>query len=278
MKRIILVSGKAEHGKSTFASALQKNLPNSVVVNFADRLKRMCGDFLGWDGQKDEKGRKLLQEIGTEMIEEKGVPHYWVSSMLGDISLLSDKVDYVIIGDWRFKKEIYYMIEKIGHAAIIPIKVFRPGHISALTQEQLNHKSEVDLDDLFCITLENSSSMEELLDNAKWFAEKIQRVDGCEGEADARKVFPVGSRVLYQDLLKNADTGKIERVFLIGTISAIGPEGVLVDFDGALKDAHYGDMTEFATGERYPNGKPERDEPVHWFVDYDQIQVLTPMD
>lgn len=277
MKRIIMVSGKAEHGKTTLAQMLKEELPNAVVVNFGDKVKRFCADYFDWDGQKDEKGRELLQMVGTEFIESRNMPNYWVSTVLTEISILAEKYDYFIIADWRFKKEINYLLATIGHQHVFPIRVERSNHISRLTEEQLNHRSEIDLDDFMVMTIENNKDTASLREDAKWLAQKIVEIDNCVDNPNlCAELIKIGQRVLYQDLIKNDVTDAVERVILIGTVSAIGPEGILVDFGGALK-GHAGDMTQFATGERYPNGKPSDDEPNHWFVDYDEMQKVFPI-
>ena len=67
---IIGIIGKAFSGKSTVAKMVQSvGLENGILftrIAFADEVKRIARDCLFWDGKKDERGRKLLQILGTE--------------------------------------------------------------------------------------------------------------------------------------------------------------------------------------------------------------------
>ena len=63
---IFLISGKAESGKSTLAKYLTTEIANanyaSYCIPFAGAVKKIAKE-MGWDGNKDEKGRNLLQFI-----------------------------------------------------------------------------------------------------------------------------------------------------------------------------------------------------------------------
>ena len=59
--KILAISGKAQHGKDTFAKLLADNLKekgnNVLVTHYADLLKYICENFFEWNGEKDEAGR-----------------------------------------------------------------------------------------------------------------------------------------------------------------------------------------------------------------------------
>jgi hypothetical protein len=63
-----MVSGRAGSGKSTFSNYCIDYLKSlghrATLVPFAKGVKRTAKDCFGWDGKKDRKGRKLLQDIG----------------------------------------------------------------------------------------------------------------------------------------------------------------------------------------------------------------------
>ena len=79
--KLILISGKAGHGKDTLAGYLKAVMEEDdkkvLIVHYGDLLKYICKQFFGWDGNKDEKGRTLLQHVGTDVIR-KMQPNYWV--------------------------------------------------------------------------------------------------------------------------------------------------------------------------------------------------------
>ena len=145
--QIILLSGKAESGKSTVALMVKEILESKdkkvLKMAYGDLVKYLCGKYFNWDGQKDEKGREILQQIGTNVIREKS-PNYWVDFVIDFVNLFKDEYDFVIIDDCRFKNELERW--DIGDWDTYIVRVERKGHTSSLTQTQLLHPSETSLD------------------------------------------------------------------------------------------------------------------------------------
>lgn len=100
--KVICISGKAQHGKDTTATMLkemlEKNGKNVIIAHFADLLKYICKTYFGWDGQKDERGRHILQYVGTDVIRAKS-PNYWADFIVNFFSMFQDEWDYVILPD-----------------------------------------------------------------------------------------------------------------------------------------------------------------------------------
>ena len=76
MKKIILISGKAESGKDTLATYLKEKLEANgekvVIDRFAKYIKGYLKDYYSWDGvTKDQFIRTKLQQLGTDIIKEK---------------------------------------------------------------------------------------------------------------------------------------------------------------------------------------------------------------
>ena len=69
--KIITISGKAQHGKDTTAEMLKKKLEELqykvLIIHYADYVKYVCRQYFNWDGNKDEKGRTILQQVGTNL-------------------------------------------------------------------------------------------------------------------------------------------------------------------------------------------------------------------
>lgn len=147
--KILCISGKAQHGKDTSAmflkEALEKREKKVLITHYGDLVKYMCKTFFDWDGEKDEKGRTLLQYIGTDVIRTR-TPDYWVDFVLSVLKHFPDTWDYVLIPDCRFPNEV----ESIKNADwdMMHIRVIRSGNgfVSPLTEEQQNHPSETALD------------------------------------------------------------------------------------------------------------------------------------
>ena len=164
--KIILISGKAEAGKTTTANMLkkyyEKNGKKVAVVPYGQYVKDTAKLLWGWDGQKDKKGRQLLQWWGTDIVREKD-ENFWVNQVINLATLVDDLVDYFIVDDCRFPNEIqaWKNNEKFSKN-ITTIRVERPGHENGLTSEQRLHPSETELDDyVFDITI-NAPDLAEL--------------------------------------------------------------------------------------------------------------------
>lgn len=166
--KIICISGKAQHGKDTAADIINLELTakgyKTLVIHYADLLKYICKTYFGWNGEKDEFGRSLLQRVGTEVIR-KQEPDYWVDELLKVLMFFPGEWDYVLIPDCRFPNEV------IGPAKLYPsysVRVIRddPNWKTTLTEEQQNHISETALDDFhFDTVIHNRGTLEELTEN-----------------------------------------------------------------------------------------------------------------
>ena len=147
--KIFAVSGKAQHGKDTFANVLYEELTNKghrvLLTHYADLLKFICRSLFNWDGQKDEKGRHILQYVGTDVVRKER-PDYWVEFVVDMIELFGENWDYVLIPDTRFPNEVEVLKENFNN--VTHIRVIRPNFESTLTDEQKKHPSETALDNI----------------------------------------------------------------------------------------------------------------------------------
>lgn len=145
---IFLISGKARAGKDTLANIMAEKLEGkSINIAMADYLKHIAKLYYGWNGEKNEQGRHILQTLGTERIrEELGWDTFHVERVCQDIKIIGDRFDYVFIPDARFKNEIYYTQAKFPYNTTT-IHIERLDLKSPLTEEQQRHRSENDLND-----------------------------------------------------------------------------------------------------------------------------------
>ena len=154
--KVIAISGKAESGKDTFARIIKEQLENSkykvMIIHFADVLKFVCKQYFNWDGEKDEYGRTLLQQVGTE-IRERNNPNMWVDITRELIKGVGKEFDYVLVPDTRFRAEMDMLKNEFNAFTLRIVRydfdvnqnILMP-HINKLTSEQRNHKSECELD------------------------------------------------------------------------------------------------------------------------------------
>lgn len=177
--KIILISGKAGHGKTTFANFLEEELSlkgEVLRIAFGDLLKYVCRQYYDWDGVKDAKGRNLLQQVGTEIVRARD-EDFWTDYVLRFAAVM--RPAYVIIDDWRFVEEI----ERIGFFDIgtTTVRVERyekwvgdhPDYINVpyknptMTQEQLAHRSETELANCPCEYIITNVSIQSLREAAE---------------------------------------------------------------------------------------------------------------
>lgn len=146
--KVICISGKARHGKDTLAGMLNEQLTAKgyrvLTTHFGDLVKYICEKFFNWDGTKDEKGRTLLQYVGTDVVRKQR-PSYWTDFVVSVLELFPNEWDYVLIPDCRFPNEVECFIEHGMDTTLICIN--RPNFVSNLTPEQLKHPSETAMDD-----------------------------------------------------------------------------------------------------------------------------------
>ena len=194
MKKIILVSAHARHGKDTIAELMRNSLESKgervLICHYADLLKYICKTFFNWDGVKDDKGRTILQHVGTDVIRERQ-PDFWVDFIIKILDLFSDEWDYIIIPDTRFPNEIEemkfhyrkptsiadkYMEQLQGFKCemVDTIRINRPNFDSGLSIDQLNHPSECALDNYeFDHYITNDGTIEELEIKIKKLVDKL---------------------------------------------------------------------------------------------------------
>ena len=184
--KVILISGKAQHGKDTcgkfFDIELRAKGFSTQIVHFGDALKYVCSQYYNWNGEKDEVGRSILQTVGTEIVRRKD-EHFW-TDFVGRLARTFN-CDYVIIPDWRFEEEHDRLLQWFDFNDIITIRVERfekweeegeqiPFVNEAMTLSQLHHRSETELDNYPCQYHIVNTTFEELEQSVDYILEEIE--------------------------------------------------------------------------------------------------------
>lgn len=175
--KVIMISGKAQNGKDTVARMIKEELDNngksSIIAHYGDLVKYICEKFFGWDGNKDERGRSLLQYVGTDVVRSKDKT-FWSNFIVQMIKFFSDEWDYMMIPDCRFPDELDCI--PVGIADTVHIRVVRGGTFkSPLTPEQQRHPSETALDNCVPdVLIHNDGSLDDLRVKVnKWVKENV---------------------------------------------------------------------------------------------------------
>lgn len=172
--KVCCISAKAQHGKDTAACIIKEYLESHgnrvLITHYADLVKFVCMKFFNWDGQKDEKGRTLLQYVGTDVISSQQ-PSYWVDFIISILKFFENEWDYVLIPDCRYPIEVTRMQDNFDTTLL---RVERPNFDNGLTTEQKKHPSEVDMDNYqFDTIIYNDSTLEAFKDKLIWFVDNF---------------------------------------------------------------------------------------------------------
>jgi hypothetical protein len=144
LTKTIGFTGLAGSGKTYAATWFRFRAGKGSVWSFAGEIKAIA-KTMGWDGQKDDRGRKLVQDIGSA--GRAYDPWMWVSKMPTD--------QPIIIDDVRFLNEA----EAIKDAGGIVVRIIRPGLYT------MNHESETEQRHIVAdYTLINKDGIEEELE------------------------------------------------------------------------------------------------------------------
>ena len=149
------MSGKARSGKDTAAKMVLKKYTGATFA-FADDIKKIAYNHFGWHGEKDELGRKLLQDIGTT--GRNYDRDIWANKTVDRIqewSLQSSDNQLAVVTDTRYPNEI----QRIKHefSDVVTIRITRD------SVKKLKHPSETALDQWtdWDYLVENNGSLEE---------------------------------------------------------------------------------------------------------------------
>ena len=170
---VVMVSGRAGEAKSTFSNLcveyLEKFSRKSKIVSFAYGVKSTA-NAMGWNSEKDDKGRRLLQQIGN--IGREYNEDVWANMAVRNI--LESQVDVVFIDDWRFPNEGNVIITKFIN--VIKVRICRPEEHHTLNGTDLyDDISETSLPEVetgfYNHIVDNIGSLDELRAMASEFIE-----------------------------------------------------------------------------------------------------------
>jgi hypothetical protein len=142
---VIGICGKAHVGKSWLASSIKnyiesKDAQQVEIIPFAKQLKNYATE-MGWNGQKDIKGRRLLQLLGTEIGRDCLGYDYWVHQWYNQVAEHFHNGITIIADDVRFVNEAT-AIHMLG-GRIVQVTGQRRNKISTITRfRNLFHRSE----------------------------------------------------------------------------------------------------------------------------------------
>ena len=161
MKVVAFCSPVPECGKDTVCEMM-----GLKRFAFADRLKEIAYT-VGWDGKKDEKGRKLLIDLGNAI--RAYCPTYFVDFLLKEISF-SSIPDYSAVGvtDLRMQNEEEGLRKEFGKNLTV-VGIERDVDDTLATDPTQSYYASIKKD----VVISNNGTKEDLKEKVKRIMEEI---------------------------------------------------------------------------------------------------------
>lgn len=161
-KKVIVINGTGGSGKDTFVEFCSK-FTKLINISSVDKVKEAAKILVGWNGEKDEKSRKLLVDLKHLSIEYNDAPTEYVKKQYE--SFKEDDSEYLFI-HIREIDEIE-KIKKLLNAKTLLIKNPRVALITSNNSDGNVYNYNYDF------VIENDGTLEELKQKAKEFVTNI---------------------------------------------------------------------------------------------------------
>lgn len=153
MPKVIVINGMGGSGKSTFVSLCHEIDPRVIETSTVDFVKKIALQA-GWDGVKDEAGRRFLSDLKDALERYDDVPNKKIDEFI------ESHPDNIIFVNAREPHNITYYQEKYSAISVL---VKNP----SVPQVQGNHADENVDNYNYNIVINNSGSLEDLKEKAK---------------------------------------------------------------------------------------------------------------
>ena len=163
MKDIVVINGSGGVGKDTFVE-LCKEYTKVMNISSVDKVKEAAHILTGWNGEKDEKSRKLLSDLKEMGIQYNDAPFQYITNMVEEFKESEEEVMFIHI---REAKEI----EKCKKTFDAMTLLITNKNVVAVTT---NHSDKDVLDFNYDYHIENDGTIEELKEKAKDFVNQLK--------------------------------------------------------------------------------------------------------
>lgn len=142
--KVILIAGSAGSGKTSLGEkiveyAKLKNL-NALQTEYSKYIKMYAKEILGYDGDREKKPRKFLQDTGSYIREELKDQTFFIRRMLEDFRIYEKYFDIVVISDVRLLREIEDLLNSSYDVTTVLVR--NENSQKSLTEEEKNHITE----------------------------------------------------------------------------------------------------------------------------------------
>lgn len=158
------LTGRMRSGKTHIANVLIQNSTNvlPIIIPFAKPLKELASEYFGWDGRKDERGRKLLQVLGTEVGREYGGWDFWVKKWELAVEEFKNSQLENLPKAWYSQTKFLFIADDIRFSNEAEIIIENGGKVFEIINNQLenkdNHSSEVGIDPKYITRIIDNSN------------------------------------------------------------------------------------------------------------------------
>ena len=153
----VAIGGRMQVGKTTAADWLVAR-HGFVKYALATPIKEIAREGFGWDGAKDARGRRLLQEVGT--VGRNYDRDLWLDRFAA--RLVADSAPRAVVDDLRLAREAEYL-ERLGFACVL---VTRPARLVPAIDgaaDTARHETETEIEGVDVVaTLDNAGTFDEL--------------------------------------------------------------------------------------------------------------------
>lgn len=94
MKQVIIINGSGGVGKDTFIEFCQK-YTKVMNISSVDKVKEAAKVLAGWNGEKDEKSRKLLADLKELGIWYNDAPFRYISERIKEFKESDDNIIFI---------------------------------------------------------------------------------------------------------------------------------------------------------------------------------------
>lgn len=166
----VALGGRMQVGKTTAADHLVER-HGFVKYALADPIKEIARIGFGWDGVKDDRGRRLLQEVGD--VGRTYDPDLWLDRFAARLE--ADRPERAVVDDVRLAREVDYLRSRGFFVAHV---VRPPEQIATLATDAARraHATETGLEGIeLDATIDNSTTFEALHDRLDQIVERLAR-------------------------------------------------------------------------------------------------------
>ena len=176
--KILIVNGAPRSGKDLFCQAAFSRRELIYPISTIDETKKLA-KLLGWDGVKDERGRKFLSDLKDAMSTYNDLPRKYVlkriyekcdmvDTQASTYTFLSDSHQLIFLVQAREPKEIERWVKENNARTLYVVR-------KQTQKEWGNHADDAAMNYHYDYYLSNDGTIEEWLDKSVNFIDKIRK-------------------------------------------------------------------------------------------------------